>query len=47
MTNEPRQMVRDLDQNNEHERGVPCFVQHPDAEQTQYSVNWFFSGFWF
>jgi hypothetical protein len=31
MTNEPRQMVRDLDPTNEHERGRPCFVHHPDA----------------
>nr|MDP9458427.1 hypothetical protein [Actinomycetota bacterium] len=30
MTNE-RQMVRDLDPNNEHERGLPCVVRHPDA----------------
>ncbi len=31
MTNEPRQMVRDLDPTNENERGLPCFVNHEDA----------------
>jgi hypothetical protein len=31
MTNELRQMVRDLDQTNENERGLPCVVRHPDA----------------
>jgi hypothetical protein len=31
MTNEPCQMVRDLDPTNEHEQGRPCFVQHEDA----------------
>ena len=31
MTNITRRFVRDLDQDNEHERGLPCFVHHEDA----------------
>ncbi len=32
MTNDAaRYFVRDLDQTNELERGLPCFVRHPDA----------------
>ncbi len=31
MTNVTRYFVRDLDPTNEHERGRPCCVRHPDA----------------
>ncbi len=31
MTNVTRHFVRDLDQTNENERGLPCFVHHEDA----------------
>ncbi len=31
MTNVTRNFVRDLDQTNELERGLPCFVHHEDA----------------
>ncbi len=31
MTNVTRHFVRDLDQTNELERGLPCFVHHEDA----------------
>jgi hypothetical protein len=31
MTNVTRHFVRDLDQTNELERGLPCVVRHPDA----------------
>ncbi len=31
MTDVTRYFVRDLDQNNELERGLPCVVRHPDA----------------
>ena len=31
MPNKTRRLVRDLDQTNEFERGLPCVVRHADA----------------